>query len=86
MPDKSSGNVGKGKDKGDGGEKNGKKGKTSKPDDCHLPGHNHKWSVCPNNPRSDCSSGVHFKEIMRKADAKKKIQKNNTLSKVYGRA
>eukprot|EP00957_Ditylum_brightwellii_P192587 14662799-Ditylum_brightwellii.AAC.1 len=47
----------------------------SKPDDWCLLRHNHKWSTCPNNPRSDSYSGVHYKEVHYKADAKKKNEK-----------
>ena len=28
-----------------------------------LPGHNHKWSLCPNNPRSKFYNGTHYKTI-----------------------
>eukprot|EP00957_Ditylum_brightwellii_P113999 8691299-Ditylum_brightwellii.AAC.1 len=47
----------------------------SKPDDWCLPGHSHKRSTCPNNPRSDSYSGLHYKEVCHKADAKKKREK-----------
>eukprot|EP00957_Ditylum_brightwellii_P153520 11684785-Ditylum_brightwellii.AAC.1 len=47
----------------------------SKPDDWCLPRHNRKWLACPNNPRSDSYSGVHYKEVHHKADAKKKKEK-----------
>jgi hypothetical protein len=30
---------------------------------CHLKGHNHCWSKCPNNPDSNDFNGIHFSEI-----------------------
>eukprot|EP00957_Ditylum_brightwellii_P002249 173025-Ditylum_brightwellii.AAC.1 len=75
MLNNNSGNEGKGKAKGDGGEMNGKSSKMSKPDNWCLPGHNHKWLACPQNPRSNSYSGIHYKKVHHKANAKKKKEK-----------
>ncbi len=43
---------------------------------CHLPGHNHPWKECPNNPGSNNFNGTHFKQVREESKNSTSINAN----------
>ena len=52
-----------------------KKGATKAPDDCRLPGCTHKWKNCPNSPKSEKYSGVHYDIVTSEKSTTKRRQR-----------
>ena len=51
-------------------------GKKSDPNKCRLPGHDHEFKDCPNNPKSKNYNGTHYSKMWKKIKEDQTKEKN----------